>query len=278
MVWSGYGKSPGQKDVCCSTKKFKRLGSGGSEKLKDSRTSRSNNGARDLGYAAKRISKQCSMIGVDGIDRYTSTLWEVCIRNYKVDKCYHSSTEIRRRLTWRHPTTSMHCDKLWNRTLPSIEGRSKIVLVRLWTCSAEISSRARGDPSPRALDCGDCGIRFTMQWSKSDIVRSCWRDDWGNASKVRYSKDREDRVRFVVGTELVDRSKGKLSTFSSLEARGAASWGFLLNVNFDRGFDAAWRSSSAVCRPFNCCRRHVMRDRLLLITTYLFILSLIIAG
>lgn len=68
------GKVLDRKMLAALQKKFKRLGSGGSESLKDSRTSRSNNGARDLGYAAKRISKQCSIIGVDGIDRYTSTL------------------------------------------------------------------------------------------------------------------------------------------------------------------------------------------------------------
>jgi len=33
------------------------------------------------GYAAKRMEEQCSMIGLDGMDRYTSTFLEVCIRN-----------------------------------------------------------------------------------------------------------------------------------------------------------------------------------------------------
>ena len=38
-------------------------------------------GARALGYWENRISVQCSMMGLDVMERYTSTLLEACILN-----------------------------------------------------------------------------------------------------------------------------------------------------------------------------------------------------
>jgi len=37
--------------------------------------------ARALGYGEKQISLQCSMMGLDVMERYTSTLLEACILN-----------------------------------------------------------------------------------------------------------------------------------------------------------------------------------------------------
>ena len=35
----------------------------------------------EVGYAAKRMAEECSMMGLDGIERYTSMFLEVCMRN-----------------------------------------------------------------------------------------------------------------------------------------------------------------------------------------------------
>jgi len=35
----------------------------------------------EFGYGAKRIAEESSMIGLDVIDRYTSTFLDVCMRN-----------------------------------------------------------------------------------------------------------------------------------------------------------------------------------------------------
>ena len=37
----------------------------------------------DVGYAAKRMEEECSIIGLEGMERYTSTSVEACIRNYR---------------------------------------------------------------------------------------------------------------------------------------------------------------------------------------------------
>lgn len=71
---------------------------------------------------------------------------------------------------------------------------------------------------------------------------------------VRYSYDRDDSVKFVVGVCIIGAATG---SFSSLSSEGALSGrlghsALRLNANLDFGIEFVRRSDNAFSNPFNC--------------------------
>jgi hypothetical protein len=86
------------------------------------------------------------------------------------------------------------------------------------------------------------------------MVRSCCRIEFGNDSKVMYSKERDESTKLLVDVCGIDDVPDIVSDLgNALVVNGEDPTGALrLKANFAFGTDAVRKSSSATSSVFNC--------------------------